>query len=98
MKKIFFATLTAVCLLLTGCGGEKSADEPKGTKKIGAIARLNASEVEYNKLMTKLENTYRPSKANLDVELKYFDRISDSLAALNAKQVDMISTYQNFAN
>jgi len=98
LKKIFLAALTVVCLLLTACGGEKPANEPKSKTKIGIITRLNVSEVEYNKLMTKLEKSYRPSKANLSVEFKFFDKMSDLLAALNAKQVDMIGTYESVAD
>ena len=98
MKKTILAVLTAFCLLFTACGGEKSAEEPKGTTKTGVITRLNISEVEYNKIINDLGQNYRPSKANPNVEFKFFDRMSDLLAALNDGYVDMLSTYQHVAD
>lgn len=98
MKK-FLAAISAACLLMTGCGG---GDKPEpansgGEAKIGVITHLNASELEYNELMTKLEKSYRPSKANLSAEYKYFDKMNDMQMALDAGQIDMLSTYQNVA-
>lgn len=102
MKKKFFAVLcAAACLLMTGCGGsEKPAEPAKSGEKvtIGVITRLNASEVEYNELMTKLEKSYRPSKANLSANYKYFDNMNDMQLALEGGQIDMLSTYQNVAD
>ena len=98
MKKTILAVLTAFCLLFTACVGEKSAEEPKGTTKTGVITRLNISEVEYNKIINALGQNYRPSKANPNVEFKFFDRMSDLLAALNDGQIDIFSTYQHVAD
>ena len=81
-----------------GLRRRKTCQRTEKQDEIGIITRLNVSEVEYNKLMTKLEKSYRPSKANLTVEFKFFDRMSDLLAALNAKQVDMIGTYESVAD
>ena len=100
MKKLF-AALCAACLLISGCGGDNSASKPakdSGKTKIGVITHLNASELEYNELMTKLEKSYRPSKANLSAEYKYFDKMNDMQLALESKQIDMLSTYQNVAD
>ena len=98
MSKKFFAAICAACLLLTGCGGgDNSAPKDKnddGKTTIGVITHLNASEVEYNKIMQKLEKSYRPSKAKLSAEYKYFDKMNDMQMALDAKQIDMMSTYQ----
>lgn len=98
MKKIFFAALTIVALLLTGCGSDKPA-EPKPEKvTIGVITHLNASEEKYNELMSKLEKSYRPSKANLTANYKYFDNLRDKQLALESGKIDMISTYQCVAD
>ena len=100
MKKIFTAAICAFALLMTGCGGN-SDSKPAPTKEkstIGVIMHLNASETEYNELMKKLEKSYRPSKANLGAEYKYFGKMNDMQMALDAGQIDMLSTYQNVAN
>ena len=99
MRK-FFAAMCAVALLFTGCGGEEKSAEPAneaGQAKIGVISHLNASELEYNELMKKLEKMYRPSKANISAEYKYFDKMNDMQLALESGQIDMLSTYQNVA-
>ena len=98
MKKSILAAICAVCLLFTGCGGEENAPAPKENAKIGVITHLNASEVEYNELIKKLDKSYRPSKENLDATYKYFDKMSDMQLALESGQIDMLSTYQNVAN
>lgn len=100
MKKIFTAAICAFALLMTGCGGN-SDSKPALTKEkstIGVIMHLNASETEYNELMKKLEKSYRPSKANLGAEYKYFGKMNDMQMALDAGQIDILSTYQNVAN
>ena len=100
MKKKFLAVICAVGLLLTGCGGEKPSEPAKSGEKvtIGVITRLNAGEVEYNDIMQKLEKSYRPSKANLSANYKFFDKMNDMQLALESGQIDMLSTYQNVAN
>ena len=100
MKK-FFAALCAACMLISGCGGSDKPDSPANNKEkttIGVISHLNASEIEYNELMKKLEGMYRPSKANISAEYKYFDKMNDMQLALEAGQIDMLSTYQNVAD
>ena len=101
MKKKFFAVICAVCLLILGCGGGEKPAEPANSGEkatIGVISHLNASEESYNDMMQKLEKSYRPSKANLSANYKYFDKMNDMQLALEANQIDMLSTYQNVAN
>lgn len=98
MRKVILAAICAVALVLTGCGGEESKPAPKENAKIGVITHLNASEVEYNELMSKLEKSYRPSKENLDATYKYFDKMSEMQLALESGQIDMLGTYQSVAN
>ena len=100
MRKVF-AAICAVALLMTGCGGGDSDSKPAPTKEkaiIGVITHLNVSEIEYNELMKKLEKSYRPSKANLGAEYKFFDKMNGMQMALDAGQIDMLSTYQNVAD
>ena len=99
MKKIFVA-ICAFALLMTGCGGSEKAAEPAkddGKAKIGVISHLNASEMEYNELMKKLEKMYRPSKASISAKYKYFDKMNDMQLALESGQIEMLLTYQNVA-
>ena len=101
MTKKLFALLATLCILLTGCGSQSGEQTSKPDKKqttIGVISHLNASEESYNNLMSKLEKSYRPSKAKLAVNFKYFNRMSDMLAALETGQIDMMSTYNCVAN
>lgn len=98
MKKKFLAAICAACLLITGCGGEKKASEPKEKAIIGVITHLNASELEYNEIMGKLEKSYRPSKANLAATYKYFNRMSEMQLALESEKIDILSTYQSVAD
>ena len=98
MKK--FLAVICAALLMTGCGGEQQheLDENDGKSKIGVITRLNAGELEYNEHMKRLNAIYRPSNVNSNVEYKYFDKMNDMQMALDAGQIDMLSTYQNVAN
>jgi len=98
LRKSILAAICAVCLLITGCGGGENAPKPKENAKIGVITHLNASELEYNELMSKLEKSYRPSKADLDATYKYFDKMNDMQLALESGQIDMLSTYQSVAD
>ena len=85
---------------MVGCGGEKTSEPSQNSDKvvIGVITHLNTSETEYNEYMKKLEKSYRPSKAHLSAEYKYFDKMNDMQLALESNQIDMLSTYQNVAN
>ncbi|MBQ6004850.1 MAG: transporter substrate-binding domain-containing protein [Selenomonadaceae bacterium] len=98
MKK-FLALICATALLMTGCGGDNvsKSEPPKDKATIGVITHLNVSEIEYNDYMKKLEKSYRPSKANISAEYKYFNKINDMQLALESRQIDMLSTYQNVA-
>lgn len=100
MKKKFLATICAAALLMVGCGGEKTSEpaQDSGKATIGVITHLNASETEYNEYMKKLEKSYRPSKAHLSLNYKYFDKMNDMQLALESNQIDMLSTYQSVAN
>ncbi len=104
MKKKFIAVLSACALMimtLTGCGGEGNTNKTDNGKEkltIGTLTHINASEERYNELMKKLEKSYRPSKANISVNYKYFNSTKDLLLALNSGQVDYVSAYDCVAS
>lgn len=99
MKKLL-ATICAASLLMVGCGDEKPSEPAQNSGKatIGVIAHINASETEYNEYMQKLEKSYFPPQAHLNANYKYFDKLNDMQLALEANQIDMLSTYQKVAN
>jgi len=98
LKKIFAVTLLLVAMLTVGCGGEKKSPPKPEKVTVGVITHLNASEEEYNALMLKLEKSYRPSKANISMNFKYFNNINEMQMALESGQIDMISVYQCVAD
>jgi len=98
LRKKILAAICAACLLIMGCGGEQKAPAPKEKATVGVITHLNASETEYNEIMSKLEKSYRPSKANLAATYKYFNRMSEMQLALESEQIDILSTYQSVAD
>jgi len=98
LRKSILVAICAVALLFSGCGGEEKAPAPKEKATIGVITHLNASEIEYNELMSKLEKSYRPSKASLSANYKYFDKMKDMQLALESGQIDMLGTYQSVAD
>ena len=93
MKKIFALLMAFALLIVTGCGGEKPSDAKK--IQLGMIARLNVSEENFAKLMKDVED-------KLDVKIAshtpvFFDNLSQMQAALQAGQINEISTYRSVA-
>ena len=93
MKKIFTLLMLFALLIVTGCGGEKPSDAKK--IQLGMIARLNVSEENFAKLMKDVED-------KLDVKIAshtpvFFDNLSQMQAALQAGQIEEISTYRSVA-
>ena len=98
MKKFFrYALLIALCsFLFAGCGGEeKKASDDAGKIKLGMITRLNASEENFSEFMKQIEETF-----NLKLSSHtpvFFDSLNAMQMALQAKQIDEISTYRSVA-
>lgn len=82
MKK--FLLLVVLTLLLTGCGADN-------TIKIGTIKYLNVNE-------DALIKSYAPTKDANQYEPIFFDNISGAVAALQAGQIDELSTYECVGN
>lgn len=100
MKKIFMMALLVSTMIFVGCGSEKPSEPAQNKDKttIGVIAHLNAHEIEYNEIMKKLEKSYRPSNVAPNVDYKYYDDLNSMILALEAGQIDMLSTYQSVAD
>ena len=102
MKKIFLTILFTLLLfpisLISGCGGDNSADkkDPNAGKiKLGMITRLNASEENFGEFMKKVEEA-------LDVKISshkliFFDSLNQMQMALQSEQIDEVSTYRSVA-
>ena len=93
MKKIFALLMTFALILMAGCGGEKVSD---GNKiKMGMITRLNVSEESFEGFVKQVEETFKVSIASH--KPVYFDNLNSMLAALQAGQIDEMSTYTGVA-
>ena len=99
MKKIFALLMICALVLVTGCGGSQGGDKKSsndaGKIKLGMITRLNASEESFGEFMKKVEDT-------LDVKIAshtliFFDNLNAMQSALQAGQINEISTYRSVA-
>ena len=95
LKKIF--ALMFVCLLtaaiFTGCGEDKKSAP---VIKIGMLQHLNASETEFNGFMKNVAETFA-----LDMpahEVTFFTSLNSMVMALDAGQIDEITTYKPVAD
>lgn len=96
MRKIFALLMVCSLILLTGCGGsdDKKTSDDAGIK-LGMITRLNVSEENFGKFMAEVEKT-------LNVKISshkpvFFDSLSQMQSAIQAAQIDEISTYRSVA-
>ena len=94
MKKIFTLLIILSLVIMTGCGGEKPASDA-GKIKIGMITRLNASEKDFGEFMTKIEDTLNVKIASHTPI--FFDSLTQMQSAIQAGQIDEISTYRSVA-
>ena len=98
MKKIFALLMICSLILMTGCGssqgGEKPADDA-GKIKLGMITRLNASEENFNEFLKQIEDSL--SVKVVSHTSVFFDNLSAMQAALQAGQINEISTYRSVA-
>ena len=97
MKKIFALLMTCMLLLATGCGGDDKTSDNKEPVKVGTIKYLNVTENLFDNYLEKTA-----ARMQQEVEVRptkhiFFDNMSSMLAALQAKQIDSMSTYYNVA-
>ena len=99
MKKIFALLMILTFALVTGCGGsndgDKKVSDDAGKIKLGMITRLNASEESFGKFMEQVEETLNVKIASH--KPIFFDSLNAMESALQAGQIDEISTYRSVA-
>ncbi len=89
----------AAGIFMTGCGGgsEPAVKDPP-TTRIGIISKLNATEEALNEQMKKLQKAAMRSGLQLTHLYTYFKGLNEMQMALDAGQIDEISTYRSVAN
>ena len=99
MKKIFALLMTFALLLMTGCGGgnEKPSanNEPL---KLGTIKYLNVSETLLDNYFEKASSRMSQTSSMRAPKHIFFDNMTSMLAALQAGQIDALSTYECVGN
>ena len=97
MKKLL-ATICAVGLLMTGCGGEQTADANSQGRivKLGMITHLNASEKQMEEYLFKVqEKTYAKVMNHVPV---FYDSLKLMQLAVESGNADELSTYKCVAD
>ena len=87
-------------VLATGCGGSDGGDNKKSADpkiNLGMITRLNVSETLLDNYFEKAASRMKQTADLYAPKHIFFDNMTSMLAALQAGQVDRISTYQAVA-
>jgi len=99
IKKLF-ATICAIGLLMTGCGGEENSKPDENLQanitKLGMIAHLNASEKQMEEYFFKVQEKARAKVVNHIP--KFYDNLSLMQMGIEAGNVDQISVYNCVGN
>ena len=97
MKK-FLATICAVALLLTGCGGsgQSDADKPghnfSGTEvKLGMITPQNSTEEKMNDILGGLDESLGSKSKHLP---KFYDNLRAMQMAVESGEIEEIIVYK----
>ncbi len=100
MKKIFVLLMICAFALMTGCGGgnEHSNKKPDAPIKLGTIKHLNVTETLLDTYFEKAASRMNQTSSMHAPNHVFFDNMVSMLAALDAGQVDAISTYQSVSN
>ena len=97
MRKIFAALLAAMFILVTGCGSDKPSAENKSQIRLGMIKHLNVTETLLDNYFEKAASRMSQTSEIYVPKHVFFDNMTSMLAALQAGQIDALSTYQSVA-
>ena len=96
-----FLTLLMICMLmlLTGCGGGNDK-KPAVNEKInlGMITRLNVSETLLDNYFEKVASRMEQTSDMRAPRHIFFDNMNAMIAGLEARQIDVMSSYRSVAN
>lgn len=96
MKKYLTLILTVLMAVgFAGCGGGNGENNTNSIK-IGMIEHLNASESEFNGFMKKIAETFAMNMPSHEVT--FFNSLNSMQMALEAGQIEEISTYKCVAD
>lgn len=97
MKKIFALLMICALVLTTGCGGSQGGDTDKksdGAIKLGTIKYLNVTETLLDNYFEKAASRMSQTSEMYAPKHIFFDNLPTMLAALDAGQIDAMSTYK----
>ena len=100
MKKIFALLMTFALIFATGCGsqgGEKNSANDE-TLKLGTIIYLNVTETLLDNYFEKASSRMSQTSSMRTPKHIFFDNMTSMLAALQAGQIDALSTYESVGN
>ena len=100
MKKIFALLMTFALIFATGCGsqgGEKNSANDE-TLKLGTIKYLNVTETLLDNYFEKASSRMSQTSSMRTPKHIFFDNMTSMLAALQAGQIDALSTYESVGN
>ncbi|MBR1646344.1 MAG: transporter substrate-binding domain-containing protein [Selenomonadaceae bacterium] len=100
MKKIFALLMTFSLIFVTGCGspgGEKNSanNEPL---KLGTIKFMNVTETLLDNYFEKASSRMAQTSSMRTPKHIFFDNMTSMVAALQAGQIDALSTYECVGN
>ena len=96
MKKIFALLMMFALVLTTGCGGSQGDTDKKsdGAIKLGTIKYLNVTETLLDNYFEKAASRMSQTSDMYAPKHIFFDNLPTMLAALDAGQIDAMSTYK----
>ena len=101
MKKIFALLMICTLILTTGCGGSSQGEVKKPSNEpinLGMIFHLNITETLLDNYMEKFSAQMGNAGEIRKTKHVFFDNINSMIAALQAGQVEKISTYKSVAD
>ena len=99
MKKIFALLMTFALIFVTGCGdgGEKNSANTDPLK-LGTLKYMNVTETLLDNYFEKASSRMAQTSSMRAPKHIFFDNMTSMLAALQAGQIDALSTYESVGN
>ena len=99
MKKIFALLMTLTLIVATGCGGgEPKTSNDNKPIQLGTIRYLNVTETLFDEYFEKAASRMNQTSSLRAPKHVFFDNMTAMLAALQAGQIDELTTYACVGN